>query len=98
MRSIRFSLFVFPLLASILAAQVVKSDGPKPQFEVATVRPNNSGESNASLGPRPGGRLNGTNQTARNLIRNAFNVQPYQLIGSTSSPRRPTPTSTRREC
>ena len=81
MISIRFSFFVFPLLASALSAQVVKSDGPKPQFEVATVRPNKSGESGASLGPRPGGRLNGTNQTARNLIRNAFNVQPYQLIG-----------------
>lgn len=81
MISIRFFLFVFPLLASVLSAQVVKSDGPKPQFEVATVRPNNSGESGASLGPRPGGRLNGTNQTARNLIRNAFNVQPYQLFG-----------------
>jgi uncharacterized protein (TIGR03435 family) len=64
-----------------LAAQVVKSDGPKPQFEVATVRPNKSGESGASLGPRPGGRLNGTNQTIRNLIRNAFNLQPYQMIG-----------------
>jgi bla regulator protein blaR1 len=69
------------LLASALSAQVVKSDGPRPQFEVATVRPNKSGESGASLGPRAGGRLNGTNQTARNLIRNAFNVQPYQLIG-----------------
>ena len=81
MDSIRFSFFVFPLLASVLSAQVVKSEGPKPQFEVATVRPNKSAEPGASLGPRPGGRLNGTNQTARNLIRNAFNVQPYQLIG-----------------
>ena len=81
MRFIRFSFFVFPLLASVLSAQVVKSDGPKPQFEVATVRPNKSGESGASIGPRPGGRLNGTNQTARNLIRNAFNLQPFQMIG-----------------
>jgi len=64
-----------------VAAQVVKSDGPKPQFEVATVRPNKSGEQSASLGPRPGGRLIGMNQTVRNLIRNAYNVQPYQLIG-----------------
>ena len=68
-------------LHSPSAAQVVKSDGPKPQFEVATVRPNNSGESNASMGPRPGGRLVGTNQTAHNLIRNAFNLQPYQIVG-----------------
>ena len=64
-----------------VSAQVIKSDGPKPQFEVATVRPNKSGEQGASLGPRPGGRLIGTNQTLRNLIRNAFNVQPDQLIG-----------------
>jgi uncharacterized protein (TIGR03435 family) len=75
------------VLASLAAvaipsfAQVIKSDGPKPQFEVATVKPNNSGEQGASLGPRPGGRLNGTNQTIRNLIRNAFNVQPNQIIG-----------------
>lgn len=81
MSSLRFSFFVLPFAISLLSAQVVKSDGPKPQFEVATVRPNKSGESGASLGPRPGGRLNGTNQTARNLIRNAFNLQPSQMIG-----------------
>ncbi len=81
MSSLRISLFALPFTISVLTAQVVKSDGPKPQFEVATVRPNKSGESGASLGPRPGGRLNGTNQTARNLIRNAFNLQPYQMIG-----------------
>ena len=81
MRSIWFSFFAFPLLAVALAAQVVKSDGPKPQFEVATVRPNNSGESNASIRIQPGGRLTATNQTLRNLIRNAFNVQPYQMAG-----------------
>jgi uncharacterized protein (TIGR03435 family) len=68
-------------MAAVLSAQMIKGDGPKPQFEVATVRPNKSGEQGASLGPRPGGRLIGTNQTVRNLIRNAFNVQPYQLIG-----------------
>jgi uncharacterized protein (TIGR03435 family) len=63
------------------AAQVIKSDGPKPQFEVATVRPNKSGEQGAQLGPRPGGRLIGVNQPVRNLIRNAFNVQSDQIIG-----------------
>ena len=81
MRSIRFSFFVLPFAVAALSAQVVKSDGPKPQFEVATVRPNKSGEAGTSLGPRPGGRLTGINQTARNLIRNAFNLQPNQIIG-----------------
>jgi uncharacterized protein (TIGR03435 family) len=80
---ISLSILVCLALCAIapLAGQVIKSDGPKPQFEVASVRPNKSGEAGASLGPRPGGRLIGTNQTVRNLIRNAFNVQPFQLIG-----------------
>lgn len=81
MQSIRFSIVALPFVISALSAQVVKSDGPKPQFEVATVRPNTSGESGASLNIRPGGRMIGTNQMARNLIRNAFNLQPFQLIG-----------------
>ena len=81
MGSIHFSFFVLPLLASVLSAQVVKSDGAKPQFEVATVRPNKSGDTGASLNLRPGGRMVGTNQMARNLIRNAFNLQPFQLTG-----------------
>ena len=81
MRSIRFSFFLFPFAITTLYAQVVKSDGPKPQFEVATVRPNNSGEPNSSIRIQPGGRLTGTNQTLRSLIRNAFNAQPYQMVG-----------------
>ena len=43
MHSLRFSFFVLPLFASTLAAQVVKSDGPKPQVEVATVRVDTNG-------------------------------------------------------
>lgn len=67
--------------SALTFAQIVKSDDPKPEFEVATVRLNTSGQSGASLGGRPGGRLLGTNQTVRNLIRNAFNLQPYQIVG-----------------
>src|SRR5688572_30363585 len=81
MRNIRYSFFVIHFAFVSLAAQVVKTDGPKPQFEVATVRPNKSGESNASIRIQPGGRLTATNQTLFNLIRNAFNAQPFQLIG-----------------
>ena len=80
-RSAAFAAGLILCASALASAQVVKGDGPKPQFEVATVKPNKSGESGASLGPRPGGRLVGTNQTVRNLIRNAFNVQPYQIVG-----------------
>ena len=78
----RSLIFVLPLLAAAaVSAQVVKSDGPKPQFEVATVRPNGSGAANSSINVQPGGRLTATNQTLRNLIRNAFNRQPDQMVG-----------------
>jgi uncharacterized protein (TIGR03435 family) len=58
-------------------------DAPKsgPTFEVATVRPNNSSEQNASIRIQSGGRLVGTNQTLRNLVRNAWNIQPFQMAG-----------------
>lgn len=68
-------------LPSAVNGQLIKSDGVKPQFEVATVRPNTSGESGASIRVQRGGRFTATNQTLRNLIRNVFNVQPFQLIG-----------------
>jgi uncharacterized protein (TIGR03435 family) len=58
-------------------------DAPRsgPTFEVATVRPNNSGEQSAQIRIQSGGRLVGTNQTLRNLVRNAWNVQPFQMAG-----------------
>ena len=76
----RFSFFVLPFLFTGLSRKH-QDERSAAAIEVATVRPNKSGEQGASIGPRPGGRLIGTNQTVRNLIRNAFNVQPYQLIG-----------------
>ena len=54
MRIVRFSFFVLPFVVTVLTAQVIKSDGPKPQFEVATVRPNKSGEQGARWGPARG--------------------------------------------
>ena len=68
------------LLCSVaLLAQVPTS--PKPTFEITSVEPNRSGATNASVNIQPGGRLTGTNQTVRNLIRNAWFLQPYQIAG-----------------
>jgi bla regulator protein blaR1 len=52
-----------------------------PTFEVASVKPNKSGEPFVRLGLQPGGRFNAQNVPARELIRFAFNVQPFQLDG-----------------
>jgi uncharacterized protein (TIGR03435 family) len=68
------------LLCSIaLLAQAPAA--PKPTFEVASVKPNASGSTSSSVNIEPGGRLIGKNQTVRNLVRNAWNLQPYQIVG-----------------
>jgi uncharacterized protein (TIGR03435 family) len=50
-------------------------------FEVASVRPNKTGDGRIMFGLQPGGRFNATNVTLRMLIRQAFNVQEFQIVG-----------------
>jgi uncharacterized protein (TIGR03435 family) len=52
-----------------------------PTFEVASVRPNKTGDGRVMLGLQPGGRFNATNVPLRLLLRQAFNVQESQIIG-----------------
>ncbi|HEY7441324.1 MAG TPA: TIGR03435 family protein [Vicinamibacterales bacterium] len=55
---------------------------PSPTFEVASVRPNKSGEPFVRLGIQPGGRYTATNVPLRLLIRNAYQLQDSQIIGA----------------
>ena len=80
MISIRFSFFVIPFLVSALSAQTQAVDTL--QFEVASVKPNNSGSQNANMELHPGGRITGTNVVLAGLIRTIFNIQPYQLVNA----------------
>ena len=82
MISIRFSFFVLPFLVSALSAQAPSSDIEKLQFEVASVKPNNSGSQNSNMELHPGGRITGTNVVLAGLIRTSFNIQPYQLVNA----------------
>ena len=50
-------------------------------FEVASVRPNKSGDGRVMLGAQPGGGFNATNVPLRLLLRQAFNVQDFQIVG-----------------
>jgi uncharacterized protein (TIGR03435 family) len=54
------------------------------QFEVASIKPNRSGGGQVSIGIQPGGRLTATNVTVRELIRLAYQVQPFQILGGPS--------------
>jgi len=51
------------------------------RFEVASVKPNKSGENGMRIGMSPNGRFQATNVTVQSLIQNAYNVRPFQVSG-----------------
>lgn len=82
MISIRFSFLVLPCLVFTALAQGLPSDIDKLQFEVASVKPNKTGDPNSALRLQPGGRIVATNVALRLLIRNLYNVQADQIVGA----------------
>ena len=52
-----------------------------PTFEVASVKPNNSGDGRVAIIGQPGGRITMTNVPLRLMIRNAYRVQDSQIVG-----------------
>ena len=66
------TLMAWGLLGAFLSAQ---------SFDVASVKPNTSGDSSSGASRLPGGRISITNNTVKDLIRNAYDVKPYQIAG-----------------
>ena len=52
-----------------------------PAFDVASIKPNTSGEFLGRFGYEPGGQLVVVNNAVRNLIRSAYSLQNYQILG-----------------
>jgi uncharacterized protein (TIGR03435 family) len=72
------------LLASIsLAPSVAQSPAPDPAptFDVASVKPNKSGDMGVRIMFQPGGRFSANNITLKFLIRVAYDVQEFQISG-----------------
>ena len=69
------------LTASRLGAQAPQSDVPA--FEVASIKLNNSGDGRVMMQNQPG-RFVATNITVRMLIRNAYQLQDFQISGGPS--------------
>jgi uncharacterized protein (TIGR03435 family) len=55
-----------------------------PAFEASTLRANTSGHTGWMLQPQPGGRLHGTNVPAAALIRFAYDLPDFQILGGPS--------------
>ena len=73
-------------VAATLTVAITDLDAQSPapaekSFEVATVKPNKTGDGRVMLGLQPGGRFTATNVPFRMLMRQAFNVQEFQIIG-----------------
>lgn len=62
------------LLVVSLAAAYAQAPATRPAFEVASVKPNKSGEPRVMIRTEPGGRFTATNVPLRVLIRNAYGI------------------------
>ena len=51
------------------------------KFEVASIKPNHSGDRRVGIGIQPGGRFNATNVTVKLLITMAYGIRDHQLSG-----------------
>jgi len=75
------------ILAALSFGAAARAQAPatagqaRPAFEVASIKRNTSGSDSASVRGLPGGRLTVTNNTLRNIIRNAYALQNFQIIG-----------------
>ena len=83
----RFRAALVALVAgsAALAAQTPQTpqSAPAPEFEVASIKPNNSGDGRVMMQVQPG-RYQATNVTLRLLIRNAYQLQDFQITGGPS--------------
>jgi uncharacterized protein (TIGR03435 family) len=71
-------------LAAVTNQSAAPPAQPLPQFEVASIKPNKSGDMRVMLGVQPGGRFTATNVPLRLLIRNAYQLQDFQITGGPS--------------
>lgn len=76
MTSLRVACFV-AVISTAVAAQ------SPPTFDAASVKVNRSGVAGGRFGGQPG-QVQVTNYTLRDIIRNVYNLQPYQLVGGPS--------------
>jgi bla regulator protein BlaR1 len=73
------------LVASIGGGVALAAQAPAdpPAFEVASIKPNNSGDGRVMMQMQPG-QFRATNIALRLLIRNAYQLQDFQISGGPS--------------
>jgi len=72
-------LISLPLIA--LAVLLNTQAGLAQKFEVASIRPNQSGSGSVTVGTSPGGRYSATNVSLKSVMQTAFGVRDFQIAG-----------------
>jgi uncharacterized protein (TIGR03435 family) len=77
-------LVVIVMLAPLAHSQILHASGPRPSFQVATIKPSKPDETRAGMSLSDGGRgFITTNATVRDLIQEAYNVKAAnQIVGA----------------
>ena len=77
-----------PVAIGVLSGQRVYAQAPavaqgaaNPTFEVASIKPNKSGDGRVMFGMQPGGRFTATNVPLRGIVVMAYQLQNFQLLG-----------------
>ena len=70
------------VLATVTAVAQTDPSAERPKFEVASVRQNTSGDNKVSIGFQPGGRATAVNAPLKMIIRSAYRLQEFQLVGA----------------
>jgi uncharacterized protein (TIGR03435 family) len=74
-------LTVATALATIPRMHAQSSPASDPAFEVVSVKPNKSGDQRVMIQMPPTGRFTATNIAVRMLLRQAYDVQDFQIVG-----------------
>ncbi len=71
---------IFVILSGVAVAQTEA----RPQFEVASIKPAAPDQRGQYIRTMPGGRVNVTNMTLKQMIELAWRIQPFQISGGPS--------------
>src|SRR5204862_6778014 len=69
------------LAAAFLASSGIRAQQPGAAFDVASVKPNKTGDRSSTSRDLPGGQFEAINIRLTSLILQAYDVMPFQVIG-----------------
>ena len=72
------------ILGAAVLLSATSAQDTRPQFDVASIKPNHSGNPIMQFQPGPEGNFKASNCSLRLLIRYAYDIQPFQLVGGPS--------------